>query len=96
MTSGGRGWPPLPAGSHEILLVRVLLGEGRILQGDAISLLAKLYAADHQFRGGHTAGAIGVLGSAQNQIDQLIRNGFISISTGEELITAIEVIIDIL
>ena len=88
---------PIPEGSVEILLlketIRTLLGEGRIFEGDAVSLLAKLTAADNQLRSGNTSAAIGVLGSAQNQVEQLIRNGFIGMQTGEDLIAAIDVII---
>jgi hypothetical protein len=88
---------PIPVGSEDILAIqqylRELLVDGRIFEGDFASLMAKLTAADSQLRAGNGAAAKGVLKSAQNQIEQLVFNGFISPTVGLELIAAIDEIL---
>lgn len=85
---------PLPEGSAELLALiewlTELWADGELFEGDFVSLLSKLTAADNQLRGGNTNAASGVLQSAQNQIEQLIRNNFIDEVIGLELIAAID------
>lgn len=84
---------PLPEGSAELLalieVLKELWADDEIFEGDAISLLSKLTAADSQLREGKTAAAKGLLEAAQNQIAQLIRNVFIDPEVGGELYLAI-------
>jgi uncharacterized membrane protein len=87
---------PLPPGSEELLalneLINLLLADGQIFEGDARSLQAKLKAADTQLRSDKFQAAVGILEAAENQIVQLIRNGFLGPSTGDQLLDAIEIV----